>query len=192
MVLLRKSWPDLSRDLSRTVQRVKRLSEAIENEVRLTKMRLDDGKYGQVLRLLGSLNTQQQGIKSQKSHYIPLMEDPRFWSREDILSRIDDALSMEGPRRTPHRSFALYGMGGVGKTQIALRYANACRDRYDSVLWVSAESTISIAECFKNIAKTLGIVQPDSEIDDDSVISKVKAWLSATGKGRSTLLVNVN
>lgn len=155
-------------------------------------MRLDDGKYGQVLRLLGSLNPQGQDIKSRKSHYIPLMEDPRFWSREDILSRIDHSLFVEGPKGTLLRSFALYGMGGVGKTQIALRYANACRDKYDAVLWVCAENPISIAESFQNIAKTLEIVQPDSEMDDDSVISKVKTWLSATGKGRSALLVNEN
>lgn len=181
MVLLRQAWSEFSRDFSRTVQRIKRLSATIESEVELTRMRLDNQKYDQVLNLMASLHTQPQETAPRMSHHIPFTESPRFWGREDILSRIDHTLFADGTKR-PLQSFALYGMGGVGKTQIALRYANACREKYDAVFWISAENTITIAQSFREVAKCLDMNQAHSETDDNSVILEVKKWLSSTSK----------
>ncbi len=39
---------------------------------------------------------------------------------------------------------AIYGMGGVGKTQLALKYSHAYRDRYAGVWWLRAETDSSL------------------------------------------------
>lgn len=38
----------------------------------------------------------------------------------------------------------IYGMGGVGKTQIALQYAHSHKKRYKTVWWIDAENELSI------------------------------------------------
>lgn len=182
MISLRQSWSDFSRDFSRTVQRIKRLSATIESEVELARMRFDTQKYDQVLTLMASFHTQRQETLPRKSYYIPFTENPRFWGREDIISRIDGALFVEKSRRSSLRFFALCGMGGVGKTQIALRYANSCRTKYDAVFWVSADNQITIEQSFRGIARTLGLIEQHSETDNNSVILAVKNWFSSTGK----------
>lgn len=80
------------------------------------------------------------------------------------------------------RSFALYGMGGVGKTQIALKYANTSRDKFDSIFWISSDNAITIGQSFREIAKSLGLIQPGMESDDNAVTLEVKSWLSSTSK----------
>ena len=37
---------------------------------------------------------------------------------------------------------ALYGIGGVGKTQLAIEYAHQAADDYEIVWWIAASSLI--------------------------------------------------
>lgn len=72
-----------------------------------------------------------------------------------------------------NNSIALIGMGGIGKTQIALQYANKMKQRYRYIVWLNAESEESrlsgldqIAICLK-----LGTTEPKRLPD------LVKGWL---------------
>lgn len=74
-------------------------------------------------------------------------------------------------------------MGGVGKTQIALQYANKSRGRFNVVLWVAAESSISIGQSFLGIARDLGLIKSAEEIQDPAAaILRVKSWLATSRK----------
>lgn len=145
----------------------------------LNRMRLDNQKYHEVLDLMANFHTQRPEAAPRITHYIPFAESSRFWGRDDILALIDDAL-LEDSSNRPLRSFALYGMGGVGKTQIALRYANASREKFDAVFWISAENPVTIGQSFREITKILGLIKPDAETDDNAVTLAVKQWLSST------------
>ena len=52
---------------------------------------------------------------------------------------------------------ALYGLGGVGKTQLALEYAYRFMADYDLVWWVPAERTDQIVSSLAELAGRLGI-----------------------------------
>ncbi|GAA3442259.1 FxSxx-COOH system tetratricopeptide repeat protein [Planomonospora venezuelensis] len=52
---------------------------------------------------------------------------------------------------------ALYGLGGVGKTQVALEYAHRFKADYDLVWWVSSEDRERINAAFEDLARELGI-----------------------------------
>ncbi|CAI4216620.1 unnamed protein product [Parascedosporium putredinis] len=52
-----------------------------------------------------------------------------FTGRQDILQRMDEFLHERDPASSPRREVWLHGIGGVGKTQIAHRFADQFGDR---------------------------------------------------------------
>lgn len=82
---------------------------------------------------------------------LPVAENRHFYGRQDLLSQIEARLT---PADAGSRlaSVALYGLGGVGKTQAALAYAYQRLDDLDAVIWISAEDLLSIQQSFSRAA----------------------------------------
>ncbi len=55
---------------------------------------------------------------------------------------------------------ALYGMGGVGKTQLAIEYAHRFAGGYDLVWWVNAKAAGQIGEQLAALAGGLRCAEP--------------------------------
>jgi hypothetical protein len=53
-----------------------------------------------------------------------------FVARDDILGKLDTCFQPRDTRGKPRREFLLYGLGGVGKTQIALKAADNLEKRH--------------------------------------------------------------
>jgi len=70
---------------------------------------------------------------------VPLGRNRYFCGRESELAVLQTAFAdLEQAPTTP--PWALTGLGGVGKTQLAVEYAYSTLGRYSAVLWVAAES----------------------------------------------------
>lgn len=52
-----------------------------------------------------------------------------FTGREDFLSELEEFFTDQGPGQHLRREYLLHGMGGAGKTQIALKFAEQHRQR---------------------------------------------------------------
>lgn len=182
-LLRRDAWDGFRKDFGQTVRRIKRLSFTVENEADLARMRQDKLAYKEVLDLVEGLkDSKVQDAEASQCHHIPLELSPRFWGREEALQEIKEALQSREERRDL-KAFALFGIGGVGKTQIALQYAKQSRGIYNIILWVAADSSISIGQSFRDIACRLGLVENDQEIQDAvKAILKVKTWLLETSE----------
>ncbi|MFE6332068.1 FxSxx-COOH system tetratricopeptide repeat protein [Streptomyces sp. NPDC057806] len=81
--------------------------------------------------------------------------NPNFTGRVDLLERLSERLR-EGT--TTVRSQAIHGMGGVGKTQLAIEYAYRHQSEYDVVWWVPAERPGQIGHALVELAQRLGLV----------------------------------
>jgi hypothetical protein len=72
-----------------------------------------------------------------------------FTGREGMLDRLHDTLS-KGSRVAVQ---ALHGMGGVGKTQLALEYAHRFAAEYDIVWWIPSEQPELIGDHLAALAQ---------------------------------------
>jgi hypothetical protein len=96
--------------------------------------------------------------------------NPNFTGRTADLAAVKDALA--GGSTVTVQS--LRGMGGVGKTQLAVEYAHARAADYDLVYWVAAEEPATIADQFTALAKLLGL---EAATDPDVLREQVHAGL---------------
>ncbi|RKK37736.1 hypothetical protein BFJ66_g12824 [Fusarium oxysporum f. sp. cepae] len=118
-------------------------------------------------------------------YYIPFTKNPRFTGRTTILSALEDKFF--GPDQS--QKMALVGLGGVGKTQIALRFAYQIKEnRPDfSIFWVPVLSSETAERAYVEIAKKLRL-QRSSE--DDDVKDLVCQYLSSEKAGKWLFIVD--
>ncbi|NUS29512.1 MAG: toll/interleukin-1 receptor domain-containing protein [Streptomyces sp.] len=82
--------------------------------------------------------------------------NPDFVGRDDVLSHVREALLAD------HRAAiqVLHGLGGVGKTQIAVEYAHRFAGQYDIVWWIDAGQADRLPAAYAELAERLGITRP--------------------------------
>jgi hypothetical protein len=97
--------------------------------------------------------------------------NPGFVGRDEILAAIHDRLSAGGAAVVQ----ALHGMGGVGKTQLAIEYAHRFAGSYDLVWWLNAEQAGLIGEQYAALAVALGLTGPHA--DTVSAVNAVRGYL---------------
>ena len=76
-----------------------------------------------------------------------------FVGRDSALAQIDQALSGDQPQVVIGQ--VIHGLGGVGKTELALQYAIARGDRYRLRWWITAESAEQIHAGLTKLAERL-------------------------------------
>jgi tetratricopeptide (TPR) repeat protein len=104
---------------------------------------------------------------------LPWPRNPLFTGREQILGALYAQLGTNRSLALTH-SLALHGLGGVGKTQIALEYAYRYMLEYSAVFWIEAENEEQILASLERIADVLHV----RERDQQRMLAAVQRWLS--------------
>lgn len=111
---------------------------------------------------------------------IQFARNPNFFGRTKELETIARHLG-ENVATDAFHSFALYGMGGIGKTQIALAYAYQQKDLgMDAVLWFNSETGLSLARSFRDVASLLRLESASEDETSEQNMFLVLKWLRQT------------
>ncbi|TVY67461.1 Protein SERAC1, partial [Lachnellula suecica] len=120
-------------------------------------------------------------VVENEFYIVPHSVNPHFTGRNDIRRQLSEALVGDGYGRSSRaqRKFVLYGLGGSGKTQMCLKFAEDHRKKFWGIFFIDASTSQMAEEGFMSIARTC-----KQEANMDSV----KDWLS--GKDDWLLIID--
>jgi hypothetical protein len=105
-----------------------------------------------------------------------------FVGREDDIVKICEALQYDGSRKTA----VVHGLGGMGKTQLALAYEKRHREEYSAVFWINCKNVDTLQQGYIAAAKRicrdhpllihLKAVAEDSDLNE--AMEAVRTWLN--------------
>jgi len=120
---------------------------------------------------------------------IPYPRNLLFLGRKSELAQVrshlqrDQTITLSQPQ-------AISGLGGIGKTQLALEYVYHYRHNYQAVLWAQADTRETLTASYLTIATLLNLTQKDAQ-ESVHVITAVKEWLY-TSRGWLLILDNAD
>jgi tetratricopeptide (TPR) repeat protein len=140
-------------------------------------------------RILAAVEGRSQALKPPPRPFIGV--PPRiagFTGRGDELDRLDAILMHDKPAAVTQASVgraAVQGMGGVGKTSLAIEYAHRFRGLYAGVCWCPAETRTGLSSALASLAVTLRA----ATAEEADVEKAAKAALRRLAEQRATWLL---
>ena len=116
---------------------------------------------------------------------VPYLRNPHFTGREDLLEQLAQRLSAQECasgnmcRAALTQPQAIKGLGGIGKTQIAVEYAYRAREqgRYTHLFWINAANEEVMIASFLTLADQLPAFAAREEKDQRKLIAAIHRWL---------------
>lgn len=115
---------------------------------------------------------------------VPYKRDLKYLARPDITSELEDRFKTSG-------LVAMAGLGGVGKSQIAIEYCYTYRERCPEahVFWVYASKRVRFEEGYEAIAKKLNVEGVD-ELENEDLLKAVQEHLNNVETGDWLMVVD--
>jgi tetratricopeptide (TPR) repeat protein len=108
---------------------------------------------------------------------VPFHPNPYFTGRELLLAEVHARLTAA---KLPVRRVALTGLGGVGKTQVAVEHAYRRRADYDLVWWVRGEQPATLLGDYAALAGHSPLaadLKLAKDAQQEVAVAAVRAWL---------------
>ena len=136
-------------------------------------------------------------ILELKSEYLPIFSVPyprneNFTGQMRNLDVVHKHLVLEAKGGFTS-SHALYGLGGIGKTQIAIEYAYSHREQFDVIYWLRADHYETLVTSYVQLAqdpqlKNLIKFNREEDPDHKSIANQIRMWFEGTRAVRWMLI----
>src|SRR6266511_2014122 len=137
-------------------------------------------------RILSALEGHSQALEPPPRPFIGVpLRIASFIGRAQRLDRLDAILMQDKPAAVTQASVgraAVQGLGGVGKTSLAIEYAHRFRGLYAGVCWCPAETRTGLLSAVAGLAVTLGA----ATAEEAEVEKAAKAALRRLAEQRAT------
>lgn len=121
---------------------------------------------------------------------LPEAENRRFVGRDDVFEKLQSLL--ENREGSSCKRVAFTGLGGMGKTQVALKYCyRNYPNKYQYVFWITADSEVAIYAGFAKVARILNLPVTDTS-KPEIVITAVIQWFQTAQKRWLLVFDNVD
>ena len=175
----RNALSEFNSEFLRTIATLRRHSQNIDEEVDLMRLKRETNSV-ETLTIMSQL----RGVKLDECvllpcHSIPCGLNPLFYGRRKEPARLREVYNpQEGSERI--RVMSIHGFGGIGKTQLALNFANTSLDVFEFILWVQSETQIKMTQDLSAFAKPVGLKLPKGDEAEDNAqgAQKVRDWLN--------------
>ena len=136
----------------------------------------DDANYKIILRKLLEVISPQISQR-QMLYSVPFATVNSYTERPTLSQEIEEKLD-----RSQSRALVIHGLGGTGKSQLALKYAENHKKEFNPILWIDAKDEESVRSSFGRCASQLGLrieraSDHTSKLIDSPVIIAVRRWL---------------
>ncbi|RYP70578.1 hypothetical protein DL771_005397 [Monosporascus sp. 5C6A] len=118
-----------------------------------------------------------------KRHYaVPVESVQSYTERSKLWEELEEKLQIRHGKASVPYAVAIHGFGGAGKSQLALKYAESKKDRYNPILWIDATDEEAVRSSFRRCAAELGLSDDQNEnrtsaLADNGALQRVLRWL---------------
>ncbi|OBS15388.1 hypothetical protein FPOA_13777 [Fusarium poae] len=163
-------WPFNSKEVDQLLAGLDRHEKTILLGLQVDQTAILVDMHERVKRL--GLQPTEDASVSRKPHFMmPFTPDPDFVHRPMIEKWMQDKYSQ------PSQRMALVGMGGFGKSQLAIQFAHHvyAAEPGTSVFWVHGRSKATFEESYRALADVLAL--PRRHEPEVNVLALVRDWL---------------
>lgn len=112
---------------------------------------------------------------------LPQAPSPRFCGRQKDLEVLSNFMRRTETEIEQQNVVAIYGLGGVGKTEMVLQYVYMNGREYNSVLWINAKSKTTMQLSFMQAMQDLVHVEAQNAPGANADFSKIAFDLGIAG-----------
>ncbi len=126
-----------------------------------------------------SMIGREKSLRIRSTSVKPIFDIPKqnqfFTGREIVIEQLHEKLKENGATALSQPQ-AISGLGGIGKTQTAIKYAYKYKNDYKAVFWVYSDSKGSLISSYVKIASLLNLPVKDDK-NQELIVYSVKHWL---------------
>ncbi|KAK4452538.1 hypothetical protein QBC34DRAFT_455296, partial [Podospora aff. communis PSN243] len=173
----RNPWSKFNSEYAHVINNVRRLLQEVDEMASDTRLlKHVSAQTAAASDALDGFGTRDDPDAKLPCYLVPYGPNPRFFGRSSELDTLREYLDRTSTS-TQLKAIGIHGLGGVGKSQLALQYANLSMDRYSLTAWIPSDSCIKVVQGVSELADKLGLLGSGAE-DDLRTIQRVRDWLN--------------